>query len=177
MGQFNISFSFKDFVNYYIMEIFPTGVATRKLNIRARDRVFVDEGFEEFTGTQFDAPISSFWLDTFVTDEWPYDVLDLNLEEWYDVILYDIYEKVNILFFQVISFEEYFLFFTIYLVFVMIINSVISEITWFTHLFNKRNNFQFFKQPHKQIFSFLFKHVENMLETKYYSYLYLHFFY
>ena len=111
------------------MEVFPAGTATRELTIRARNRVFVDEGFEEFVGTQFDAPISSFWLDTFITDTYPYDVLYLSLEEWYDTILYDIFDKVNVLFFQIISFEEYFLFFTIYLVFVMIINGVISEIT------------------------------------------------
>jgi hypothetical protein len=81
MGQFNTGFNFRDFINYYVMEIFPAGVATRKLTIRARDRVFVDEGFEGFVETQFDAPISSFWLDTFVTDTYPYDVLYLSLEE------------------------------------------------------------------------------------------------
>ncbi len=60
MGQSNTSFSFSNFINYYIMEVFPAGTATRELTIRARNRVFVDEGFEEFVGTQFDAPISSF---------------------------------------------------------------------------------------------------------------------
>ncbi len=120
---------FRDLANYYVSEVIPSGAQTRKLTIRTRDRVFRVADYEEFIGVEFDEPISSIWQDTFITDVYPYDILKINPEEWYDIILYDIYEKINVMFFQVISFEEYFLFFTIYLVFAMIINGVISEVT------------------------------------------------
>jgi len=176
MGQSNIFSYINNFISYYITCIFP---GFKETDYILRNKLFCYRSYDddEFEFVEFDEPISLLWVDTFMADTYPDDVLHLIPEEWYDTVLYNMYEKINVMFFQIISFEEYFLFFVIYLVFVMIINGVISEITWFTHLFNKRNSFQFFKQPNKQIFSFLFKYTEGALETKYYSYLYLHFFY
>jgi hypothetical protein len=76
-----------------------------------------------------------------------------------------------------IEFEELYVYYMLFLTILFIIYGVLGELTWYTHSFNKRNNFFFKKNIKKELIVFFYKIYEESYQHIFYTFIFINYFY